>query len=91
MNVRVHLIISGEVQGVFFRSNTMDRAVRLGLKGWVRNLPDSRVECVAEGEKENVERMIEFCREGPPGSRVENVEIKWGEFRNEFRGFEIRY
>jgi acylphosphatase len=91
MNVRVRLFISGEVQGVLFRSNTRDFANGLGLKGWVRNLPDGRVECVVEGEKEKVERMIGFCREGPPGSRVENVEVKRGEFRNEFRGFEVRY
>jgi acylphosphatase len=91
MNVRVRLLISGEVQGVFFRSNTRDIARRLGLKGWVRNLPDGRVECAVEGEKEKVERMIGFCREGPPGSRVENLEIKWERPKNESGGFEVRY
>jgi len=91
MNVRVRLLISGDVQGVFFRANTRDRANELGLKGWAKNLPDGRVECVFEGEKEKVERMIEFCREGPPGSRVENAEIKWEEPKGESGGFEVRF
>jgi len=90
MNVRVRMLVSGEVQGVFFRSNTRDKAVDLGLKGWIRNLPDGRVECVIEGEKDKVERMIRFCRGGPPGSRVENLEIKWENSTNEFGSFEIR-
>jgi len=91
MNVRVHLLISGEVQGVFFRSNARDFARELGLKGWVRNLPDGRVECVIEGEKEKVERMVRFCREGPPGSSIENLDIKREKPTKEFRGFEVRF
>ncbi len=91
MKVRVHLLISGEVQGVFFRANTRDFANGLGVKGYVINLPDGSVECVIEGEKEKVERMIEFCRKGPPGSRVENLEIKWEKPSNEFDSFDVRY
>ncbi len=91
MKARVHILISGEVQGVFFRSNTRDFANGLGLKGWVRNLTDGRVEVVAEGEKSLLERLIEFCRKGPPGARVENIEIEWEENKDEFEGFDIRY
>ncbi len=61
------------------------------MKGYVINLPDGSVECVIEGEKEKVERMIEFCRKGPPGSRVENLEIKWEKPSNEFDSFDVRY
>lgn len=91
MKVRVHLIISGRVQGVSFRASTRDKALGLGLKGWVRNLTDGRVECVAEGEKERVEQLIEFCKEGPTGAEVDEIEIKWGKPKNEFAGFDIRY
>ena len=91
MKARVHILISGEVQGVFFRSNTRDFANGLGLKGWVRNLTDGRVEVVAEGEKSLLERLIEFCRKGPPGANVENLEIEWEENKDEFEGFDIRY
>jgi acylphosphatase len=91
MNIRAHLVISGEVQGVFFRANTRDKAVELGLKGWVRNLMDGKVEVVAEGEKEKIEKLIEFCREGPLGARVKNIEIKREKPKNEFEGFEVRY
>lgn len=91
MNARVHLLISGQVQGVFFRANTRRAANELGLKGWVRNVPDGMVEVVAEGRKHSLDRLIEYCRKGPEGSRVENIEIKWGEFKNEFGGFEVRF
>jgi len=91
MKVRAHLFISGLVQGVFFRANTADRARRLGVKGWVRNLPDGRVEAVFEGEKEAVEKLIEWCRIGPPGAIVEKVEVKWEEYKGEFKDFRIRY
>lgn len=88
---RVHLIISGFVQGVFFRSNTQEIAKQLGLSGWVRNLPDGKVEILAEGEKEKLERLIEWAKRGPELARVENVEIEWGEYKGEFDDFEIRY
>ncbi|UCC91223.1 MAG: acylphosphatase [Candidatus Aenigmatarchaeota archaeon] len=91
MNARVHLLISGQVQGVFFRANTRHAANELGVKGWVRNLPDGMVEVVAEGRKPVLDRFIEYCRKGPEGSKVENIEIEWGEFRNEFGGFEVKF
>jgi acylphosphatase len=91
MDARAHVLVSGKVQGVFFRANTKDLAKKLGLKGWVRNTEDGNVECIFEGEKEKIEEMIDFVRKGPPGARVEDVEIKWEEFRNEFEDFRIRY
>jgi len=83
--------VSGFVQGVFFRYETRDLALELGVNGWVRNLPDGRVEAVFEGDEEKVRRMIDFCRRGPPGARVTNVELSWDEYKGEFKGFGIRY
>ena len=91
MKVRAHIHVSGQVQGVFFRSETQDEAVRYGLTGWVRNLPDGRVEAVFEGEKDRIDRLIEFCRRGPPGARVTRVEVVWENYTGEFRDFRIRY
>lgn len=75
MNVRAHVFVSGRVQGVFFRSETKCEAKRRGVTGWVRNLPDGRVEAVFEGEEKSVKELIEFCKRGPPGARVSNVEV----------------
>ncbi len=91
MRKRAHLFISGRVQGVFYRANTQERARRLGLTGWVRNLPDGRVEAVVEGEEERIRELINWCHEGPPGARVEDVEVHWEDYRGEFDDFEIRY
>lgn len=86
---RAHVYISGRVQGVFFRSSTEEKAFELGIKGWVRNLRDGRVEAVFEGEKEKVEEMLRWCHEGPPYARVANVEITWEEYKGEFRSFGV--
>ena len=91
MKARAHVVVSGRVQGVFFRSETQDEANRRNVSGWVRNLPDGRVEAVFEGEKEDVDRLIEFCRRGPPGARVSKVDVQWEGYVGEFRGFKIRY
>jgi len=91
LKVRAHVLISGRVQGVFFRSETQDEAIRQGLTGWVRNLPDGRVETVFEGEKDMVDRLIEFCRRGPHGARVTKVKVTWGDYTGEFKTFSIRY
>jgi len=91
LKVRAHAIISGRVQGVFFRSETQDEAVRQSVTGWVRNLPNGRVEAVFEGEKDKVEALIEFCRRGPPGARVTRVDVTWGNYTGEFKSFSIRY
>jgi acylphosphatase len=91
LKVRAHAHISGRVQGVFFRSETQDEAIKKNVTGWVRNLPDGRVEAVFEGEKENVENVIEFCKRGSPGARVTKVDVNWQDFTGEFKNFGIRY
>ncbi len=91
MRVRAHVFVSGRVQGFFFRSVTKREADALEAKGWVLNRSDGRVEAVFEGEESAVKRMIEFCRRGPLGARVEKVDVAWEHYVGEFREFEIRY
>ena len=83
--------MNGRVQGVFFRSETQDEAMRHGLTGWVLNLADGRGEAAFEGEREWVENFIDFCRRGTLGARVTNVEVVWESYAGEFRGFRVRY
>ncbi|MEK7377791.1 MAG: acylphosphatase [Candidatus Binatota bacterium] len=87
---RVRLRIEGRVQGVFFRASAQEEAGRLGLKGWVRNCPDGSVEVVAEGEKKNIDDLVNWCRHGPPGAHVSNVQLQWQEYQSEFRDFRIK-
>jgi acylphosphatase len=75
--------VTGAVQGVFFRAEARDRARSLGLAGWVRNMPDGSVEAVFEGDAERVESMVEWCRHGPRGAHVEDVEVDWAEPQGE--------
>ncbi len=89
--VRVNLRISGLVQGVFYRASARDEALALGLKGWVRNLLNGDVEAEVEGPEDDVERFIDWCRQGPPGARVEEVEVERKEFRGDLRAFAIAY
>jgi acylphosphatase len=91
VKARAHVYVSGRVQGVFFRAETADMANSLGLAGWVRNLPDGRVEVLFEGEKEDVEKAVDFCRRGPPGAHVRNLDVKWEEWIGEFQDFRIEY
>ena len=88
---RVHLLISGRVQGVTFRASTKRKAQSLGLKGWVRNTDDGKVEAVIEGEKEKIEKLIEWAKRGPRLADVENIKINWKEGKNKFDEFQIRY
>ncbi len=88
---RVHVWIRGRVQGVFFRAYTRDAAQQIGVTGWVRNLPDGRVEAVFEGESDRVERMIEWCREGSPMSRIENVDLLEEVYAGDFDGLAITH
>ncbi|HUH65068.1 MAG TPA: acylphosphatase [Syntrophales bacterium] len=88
---RMHVIISGRVQGVFFRAYTRETAVHLKLKGWVRNLGDGSVEAVFEGDDKNVESMLEWCRKGPPHAVVKNVEATAETYSGEFHDFRITY
>ncbi|MBI2400852.1 MAG: acylphosphatase [Deltaproteobacteria bacterium] len=85
--VRAHLIIEGLVQGVSFRASAVEAARTAGVVGWVRNNPNGAVEAVLEGEEEKVNRLIDWCRTGPPMARVEKVNLSWEPFRNEFDDF----
>jgi len=91
MRSNVHVIISGRVQGVFFRVNTKQKAEQLGLFGWVRNTSNGNVEAVFEGEQEQIKEMLKWCHNGPSMAHVENVEIKNQDSTNGFDGFSIRY
>jgi acylphosphatase len=86
--VREHVWVSGLVQGVFFRYEARERARTRGLAGWVRNLPDGRVEAVFEGPPDAVEAMVEWCRTGPRGAEVTEVEVTPEEPEN-LDGFEV--
>ena len=87
---RLHLLIRGVVQGVFFRASTQKQAAILGLVGWVRNTADGGVEAVAEGERQTLERFCTWCWKGPPSAHVEQVSERWEPATGEFRGFHIR-
>ncbi len=89
MLVRAHILVSGRVQGVFFRDSTQKWASALGLSGWVRNLPDGRVEVIAEGNKNRVLNLIEKIKQGPPSADVDSTEIEWEDYRGEFNDFRI--
>jgi len=85
------VIVAGKVQGVFYRAETAAKARRLNVNGWVRNLPDGRVEAVFEGEEVNVQKIVEFCRRGPSNAYVISVEVKNQEWTGEFSNFRVRY
>jgi acylphosphatase len=85
----VHIRVEGRVQGVGFRAYVEMRARELGLRGWVRNRADGAVEAVFQGSDELVSRMLHYCREGPPASRVDHVETI-GEPGGDFAGFSVR-
>lgn len=88
---RAHLLISGRVQGVFYRAHTRDEARKRGLTGWVRNLPDGRVAAVVEGGREKIESLIAWCRQGPPYAYVDEVLVDWQPYQGEFQEFRIAY
>jgi acylphosphatase len=73
----VHIVVHGSVQGVFFRASTQSQASEHSLTGWVRNRPDGTVEIHAEGEKESLDRFIEWCRQGPPAANVQRLDLDW--------------
>jgi len=89
--IRVRVVLSGLVQGVFFRHYTRKKAITYGLTGWVKNLPDGRVEAIFEGRESQVVMMVEWCRIGPPSARVTDVALFREEATGEFTDFEIRY
>lgn len=87
---RMHVVISGRVQGVFFRANTKQNAEKRGVTGWVKNRADGKVEAVFEGEKDDVKELLEWCRHGPRLARVTNVEYNEGDPTGEFDTFAVR-
>ncbi|PIV06208.1 MAG: acylphosphatase [Syntrophobacterales bacterium CG03_land_8_20_14_0_80_58_14] len=91
MKKRYHLYISGRVQGVCFRANTRKQARALGLTGWVRNLPDDRVETVFEGKQKKAEAMLAWCRTGTSPARVDHLEVAEESAAGDFTDFDIVY
>ena len=90
-NQRVHIFISGKVQGVFFRQALKVIAKKNNVVGWVRNLPDKRVEALLEGDSTSVNSVIKWTRVGPANSHVDDIQISNEEFKNEFSTFEVLY
>ncbi len=88
-DIRVHLIIEGRVQGVWFRESTRREAVSLGVSGWVRNLPAGSVEVLAEGPEVQVNELVSWCHEGPPSSKVDKVLKTPEEWKGEFESFDV--
>ncbi len=89
--VRARVIIEGRVQGVFFRHHTQEEAYKLGVKGWVRNRRDGSVEALFEGDKKNVDQIIQWCYRGPSQARVTSVRTTWENYTGEFEDFSINY
>lgn len=89
-NARAHVYVSGRVQGVFFRDTTQRKASAHGLSGWVRNLPDGRVEAIFEGNEKAVHQMVSWVRSGPPNAYVTDVDVSYESFTGEFGTFRIR-
>lgn len=90
-NVRAHVIVSGTVQGVFFRMETQRAAESRGVNGWVRNKADGTVEAVFEGPKDRVTSVLDWCRQGPPRATVDKVDVSWEDYTGEYKGFRVTY
>ena len=84
-------IVRGRVHGVFFRAFVETRAEGLKLTGYVRNRPEGTVEVRAEGERQRIEKLVEYLKKGPPAARVEEVEVSWGAYTGDYSRFSIRY
>ncbi len=87
---RAHVYVSGDVQGVFFRDSTREKAEQLGLSGWVKNLPDGRVEALFEGPPNKIREMVQWCEQGPPHAAVEDVDVDYDAAQEDLSGFEVR-
>lgn len=88
---RLHILIDGRVQGVFFRHTTAEEARKRGLTGWVKNRSDGRVEAEFEGPKNELEDMLEWCRHGPPHADVAHVDSRWESGPERHDAFRVRY
>ncbi len=91
MKIRAHVFISGEVQGVFFRNNIALKANELSVNGWVQNLKDGRVEVLFEGNREDIDELIDYCNIGPDPAKVEKVDVEWEPFKGDVKGFRVVY
>jgi len=89
MKTRAHVVVSGQVQGVWYRATTKQNAEQLGVYGFVRNRIDGTVEAVFEGDEEAIDKIVEWCWTGPPNARVTNVDVVEKEYEEEFSNFEI--
>jgi acylphosphatase len=89
--IKAHAVISGRVQGVFFRMETQRAAQRFGVFGWVRNLRDGTVEAVFEGKKDQVDAVLDWCNKGPAHAHVTDVKVNFEAYTGEYQSFEITY
>ncbi len=89
--VRAHVFVSGRVQNINFRAHTRDEAKRVGVDGWVKNLPDGRVEAVFEGTRAGVQRLVSWCYSGPPSAQVDHVDVTWEDATNKEGPFTIAW
>ncbi len=87
--IKAHIFISGRVQGVFFRKNTYKKAEELGVLGWIKNLPDGRVEAIFEGEKENVKKILDWSSRKSFPASVDSINLEWQDYTGEFKDFKI--
>jgi len=90
-NVRVRVLVGGLVQGVGFRHATKTRADRFAVRGFIKNLTGGKVEALFEGESGAVERMIEYCKVGPFGAHVKEVELRWEEYKGDIKDFRVEH
>lgn len=88
---KLHAIVHGRVQGVYFRHSTAVTAREIGVTGWVRNLPDGTVEVEAIGTPEQLGKLLTFLRKGPPGAWVTDIDLTWSNTTGTFDGFRIRH
>jgi acylphosphatase len=90
-SISVRLLVRGKVQGVYFRFNMQQVAMKNSVVGWVRNLPDGNVEALLEGNKEDVNQVVRWSKIGPENARVDEVEMDYGQYTGEYKDFIIRY
>ncbi len=86
---RIHIFVSGKVQGVYFRQNALHKAEELNVYGWIKNLDDGRVESIFEGLDQNLSKMVEWCKQGPENALVDKIEIMDEPYKGEFSNFRI--
>lgn len=89
MTTHYTILVSGKVQGVFYRASTVEKAAELGLRGFAQNLPDGRVLIEAEGEEESLQKLVQWCKKGPSRAVVANVVVQEGEMKN-YSDFSVR-